>query len=394
MILDKMKYESGDIMRDLSNISPIDESVMTCDEFMLAVAYQCEANMHAIDMAIAGTEYMALRETGQEMVWEGAIGTIIDKAKQGVQWLWEHIQKFFRTVIDVLKKWHIEHFLKKYEDRARGVNVTIKSHVILSVYKEDEKINSDGNKEVSATYRDVFRSFDNGVEDFFIPLYQKFPGISDKIVQAYQISDEKKDIPDEDKFLKEISNELTQDNEFFAEDPGETGKKLLERCGIKGNSQDAETYFCIGASACDFLANYVANTRLIREAYDENKKKIDKDMSTLKKYENTLKDHKVFSNESSKAVHAGVRLINKTGQWLTSINRAVIKALNVYAGFAKKVIVAAATLKTRDDDKNNKNDKKDNNKDKSEDTKNDQEQTNNTKKEFTLFDNIEFYDIV
>ena len=324
---------------DLDSIDPIDESVMTCDEFMLAVAYQCEANMHAIDMAIAGTEYMALRETGQEMVWEGfSIQSIIDKAKQGVQWLWGQIQKFFKTVIDKFNSWRIDNFLKKYKKDAEDKTVNIKTKLVLTT-----KIGTtDINMMELGKILDTWNPFD------------KLATEANNVVKSYQVIADQKDsgkgVEDVDAKLKTISS--TVFNDIKAKDgkdfdnAGEAIKALMDSLGIKGTSNEVNDVQIETNSAIKFLETFVKDKRKIKDMYEENKKKINDDLKNLKKFEKTVKDHKIFSNDASKAVHNGVKVVQKTGKWLTMCNKALIKAMNAYCGLARKAVVAAAALKT------------------------------------------------
>ena len=370
----ELQYDSLDF------VDPIDESVMEADEFMLAVAYQCEANMHAIDMAIAGTEYMALRETGQEMVWEGfSISGIIDKAKQGVQWLWGQIQKFFKTVIDKFNSWRIDNFLKKYKKDAEGKVVNIKTKLIPVLKGSKRSVDMMAIAQIITGWNP----------------YKQLADESNKVVKSYQVVADQKDsgkgVEDIDVKLKEIAATVFpfKDSSGKDFDDGASATRgILEYLGLKGTSNEAKDIQVDANKAIKMLETFVKDKRKIKDMYEENKKKINDDLKNLKKFEKTVKDHKIFSNDASKAVHNGVKVVQKTGKWLTILNRGLIKAMNAYCGLARKAVVAAATLKVEKPSRATVGPE-------SPDMYDTISQFHNMAKgEATLFDAIEFFDIV
>ena len=116
----------------LESVEELGDGVDPMD-FMLQVAYENEMNMKNLDIAIMAEEYVFLRESGQEMVYEDTkLQSIIDKFKSGVKWLWEQIQKFFKTVqkkFDEILKLD-DRFLDKYKDKAAGKTAMINGWAI------------------------------------------------------------------------------------------------------------------------------------------------------------------------------------------------------------------------------------------------------------------------
>ena len=289
----------------LESVSALDESVDPMD-FILQVAYENEMNMKNLDMAIMAEEYMFLRESGQEMVYEGsAITSIIDKFKAGVKWLWENIQKFFKSVMkkidDALKL--DQRFLDKYKKKAAGKTAMIAGNKALmdtdSIKTQAELLMN----KIADKSREVFDELEK----------------NDNAISYDTIDDIMKDLGIGENYF---SNALK----------GVAPKKEQQ----KFSADDAITQFEKSKKVKDG----------IKKIYSDNKKVINEHIKAAKKMESAAKKHKIVPTETSKAIHSTVKVLNKLGSTLTLTNKTYVKIINLARAQYKAIIVAAAAKAT------------------------------------------------
>ncbi len=289
----------------LESVSALDESVDPMD-FILQVAYENEMNMKNLDMAIMAEEYMFLRESGQEMVYEGsAITSIIDKFKAGVKWLWENIQKFFKSVMkkidDALKL--DQRFLDKYKKKAAGKTAMIAGNKALmdtdSIKTQAELLMN----KIADKSREVFDELEK----------------NDNAISYDTIDDIMKDLG-------------IGENYFSNAIKGVAPKKEQQ----KFSADDAITQFEKSKKVKDG----------IKKIYSDNKKVINEHIKAAKKMESAAKKHKIVPTETSKAIHSTVKVLNKLGSTLTLTNKTYVKIINLARAQYKAIIVAAAAKAT------------------------------------------------
>lgn len=289
----------------LESVSALDESVDPMD-FILQVAYENEMNMKNLDMAIMAEEYMFLRESGQEMVYEGsAITSIIDKFKAGVKWLWENIQKFFKSVMkkidDALKL--DQRFLDKYKKKAAGKTAMIAGNKALmdtdSVKTQAELLMN----KIADKSREVFDELEK----------------NDNAISYDTIDDIMKDLG-------------IGENYFSNAIKGVAPKKEQQ----KFSADEAITQFEKSKKVKDG----------IKKIYSDNKKVINEHIKAAKKMESAAKKHKIVPTETSKAIHSTVKVLNKLGSTLTLTNKTYVKIINLARAQYKAIIVAAAAKAT------------------------------------------------
>ena len=289
----------------LESVAALDESVDPMD-FILQVAYENEMNMKNLDMAIMAEEYMFLRESGQEMVYEGsAITSIIDKFKAGVKWLWENIQKFFKSVMkkidDALKL--DQRFLDKYKKKAAGKTAMIAGNKALmdtdSIKTQAELLMN----KIADKSREVFDELEK----------------NDNAISYDTIDDIMKDLG-------------IGENYFSNAIKGAAPKKEQQ----KFSADDAITQFEKSKKVKDG----------IKKIYSDNKKVINEHIKAAKKMESAAKKHKIVPTETSKAIHSTVKVLNKLGSTLTLTNKTYVKIINLARAQYKAIIVAAAAKAT------------------------------------------------
>lgn len=289
----------------LESVSALDESVDPMD-FILQVAYENEMNMKNLDMAIMAEEYMFLRESGQEMVYEGsAITSIIDKFKAGVKWLWENIQKFFKSVMkkidDALKL--DQRFLDKYKKKAAGKTAMIA-----------------GNKALMDT---------DNVKTQAELLMNKIADKSREVFDELEKNDNAISYDTIDDIMKDLG---IGENYFSNAIKGVAPKKEQQ----KFSADEAITQFEKSKKVKDG----------IKKIYSDNKKVINEHIKAAKKMESAAKKHKIVPTETSKAIHSTVKVLNKLGSTLTLTNKTYVKIINLARAQYKAIIVAAAAKAT------------------------------------------------
>lgn len=289
----------------LESVSALDESVDPMD-FILQVAYENEMNMKNLDMAIMAEEYMFLRESGQEMVYEGsAITSIIDKFKAGVKWLWENIQKFFKSVMkkidDALKL--DQRFLDKYKKKAAGKTAMIA-----------------GNKALMDT---------DNIKTQAELLMNKIADKSREVFDELEKNDNAISYDTIDDIMKDLG---IGENYFSNAIKGVAPKKEQQ----KFSADDAITQFEKSKKVKDG----------IKKIYSDNKKVINEHIKAAKKMESAAKKHKIVPTETSKAIHSTVKVLNKLGSTLTLTNKTYVKIINLARAQYKAIIVAAAAKAT------------------------------------------------
>ena len=289
----------------LESVAALDESVDPMD-FILQVAYENEMNMKNLDMAIMAEEYMFLRESGQEMVYEGsAITSIIDKFKAGVKWLWENIQKFFKSVMkkidDALKL--DQRFLDKYKKKAAGKTAMIAGNkALMDIDSAKTQAESLMNK-IADKSREVFDELEK----------------NDNAISYDTIDDIMKDLG-------------IGENYFSNAIKGVAPKKEQQ----KFSADDAITQFEKSKKVKDG----------IKKIYSDNKKVINEHIKAAKKMESAAKKHKIVPTDTSKAIHSTVKVLNKLGSTLTLTNKTYVKIINLARAQYKAIIVAAAAKAT------------------------------------------------
>lgn len=296
----------------LEDAEMLDESTDPMD-FILQVAYENEINMMRLDSAIVAEEYMYLRENGQEMVTEsGKIESVIAKFKKGVQWLWQKIQSFFKTVMAKLDKAMKldQRFLDKYEKKAAGKTGKVTGDTALLNVKG---LSSEGQKIIQdiAKYSDAM--FD-------------------------RLTNDKNVTPDAyvNGALKAIG--------LRSEAEGESAKDIMKAI-VKGYKGKESVAVPANAAIKSFKESKEAKSDL-KKIYTENKKAINAQLKAAKKMETAAKKAKVIPTEQSKAIHGTVKGLNKLGSMMTLVNRTYVKVLNMSRSFSKAVIVAAAAKDT------------------------------------------------
>lgn len=293
----------------LESVAALDESVDPMD-FILQVAYENEMNMKNLDMAIMAEEYMFLRESSQEMVYEETkMQSIIDKFKSGVKWLWENIQKFFKTVMkkidDTLKL--DQRFLDKYEKKAAGKTAMVKGTYGLmgvSVLAEEGKKIIENIATTSDMVFDDLAKHDTATKyDDFKELYEM------------------------------IGIKVTSENDTAS---------AVMRALLKGKKEEKkEQAFKADHAIKEFKASKGVKEDL-KSFYTENKKTINAQIKAAKKMETAAKKYKVVPTETSKAIHSTVKVLNKLGSIMTLVNRTYVKMINMSRAQCKAIIVAAA----------------------------------------------------
>lgn len=296
----------------LESVDALDESVDPMD-FILQVAYENEMNMKNLDMAIMAEEYMFLRESSQEMVYEDLkMQSIIDKFKAGVKWLWENIQKFFKTVmkkIDETLKLD-QRFLDKYEKKAAG-----KTAMVMGIAGFDVNNISKIGQTVIANISDL----------------------SGMVFDDLQ-NDKTTKYDDVQTLIKEVLGEATKGE---ADTP-----KAVTKAMLKGASKKKEQQFKADEAIKLFKESKAAKAEL-KSFYNENKKTINAQIKAAKKMEAAAKRFKVVPTETSKAIHGTVKVLNKLGSLMTLTNRTFVKLINMARAQYKAIIVAAAAKEVK-----------------------------------------------
>lgn len=295
----------------LESVAALDESVDPMD-FILQVAYENEMNMKNLDMAIMAEEYMFLRESSQEMVYEETkMQSIIDKFKAGVKWLWENIQKFFKTVMkkidDALKL--DQRFLDKYEKKAAGKTAMVKGAASLM----DIKSIGEKGKELIGNVAELSSiTFDDLSKKDIAVSYD-----AEQLKDLYRLAGV--DITDENDTTKAVMRALLKD-------------KKEERKEQQFKADDAIKQFKESKGVRESL----------KQCYSENKKAVNAQIKAAKKMESAAKRAKIIPTETSKAIHKTIKVLNKLGSLMTLENRTYVKLINMARSQYKAIIVSAA----------------------------------------------------
>lgn len=295
-------------------------------EFMTQVACEQEMNMQKLDMAIMAEEYVYLRENGEEMVAEaGTVQNIIDKFKKGVDWLWNKITTFFKTVQkklqDAIKL--DDRFLEKYAD-AKKCKEKIKIKTPLDT-------------------TDTSKTFVIG-EGLFVCLAACAGDVYNNI------GTEKKKTADEllQKYYKDMGGVT-----HLKAGKGEaaTAKNIMKKFYKDNTDSDSklakEYEFDPATAFADFKHSKDSKEKL-KKSYASNKKIINTFYKAAKKMESVAKNGRVISTDESKNIHVAVKILNKLGKDITIIDKTMVKVINVQRSLAKQVIVKAATLASGD----------------------------------------------
>lgn len=291
----------------LESVAALDESVDPMD-FILQVAYENEMNMKNLDMAIMAEEYMFLRESGQEMVYEETkMQSIVAKFKAGVMWLWEQIQKFFKTVlakIETVVKGD-KAFLKKYEAKAAGKTAKIKAFSGIMNISNIAIKTTTLLKDIGTKSGTIYDQCNNGnyanAKDIDTAL--GFIGLK----------------PTNDKGMTEL---------------------ILEKICPEYKSTKSEQQISAN-DAITVVRDYADTKKTVKQVYNENKIAINGHLKLAKGLEKDAKDHAVLSTEKSKSIHTVIKVLNKYGSVLTMVNKTYISILNKARAQSRAVIVAA-----------------------------------------------------
>lgn len=298
----------------LESVAALDESVDPMD-FILQVAYENEMNMKNLDMAIMAEEYMFLRESSQEMVYEETkMQSIIDKFKSGVKWLWENIQKFFKEVMrkfDEFLKLD-QRFLDKYESKAAGNTALYKGWT-------EDMLDCDDLADEAEEY------------------ITNIANISDNVFDDLIKSDSNSKYADIKSLVGLVFNESPSAVDNNVDIPKEFMKGMLK--GAKEGK--AERSYKADKIIELFKKSKNARTRL-KSCYNANKKAINAQIKTAKKMESNAKRAKIIPTETSKAIHGTIKTLNKLGSIMTLVNRTFVKLINTARSQQKAIIVAAA----------------------------------------------------
>lgn len=302
------KFEPEVEETTLESVEMLDEGVEPMD-FILQVAYENEMNMKNLDMAIMAEEYMYLRENNEEMVYEATkMESIVAKFKSGVTWLWNQIQKFFKTVmvkIDTIVK-DDKPFLEKYAEKAKGKTVKIKAHPGLT--------------DVGALVKDT---------NAFL----------EKIGKA------SKDIYTQCKAGNYTNSKSTEAALAFIGLAPVEGKnikvQITEVICPKYNTK-VEQKMAANA-AIEVVSAYDDSKKTVKAVYEKNKIAINTHLTLAKALEKDAKSKDDTSAEKTKAIHTTIKVLNKYGSVLTLVNKTVVALLNTARSQSRAVIVAAAT---------------------------------------------------
>lgn len=300
-------------------------SYMDPMEFMTQVACEQEMNMQRLDMAILGEEYMYLRENGEEITNEAAsIQGVVDKFKKGIDWLWEHITKFFKEVqkkVEEALKLD-DRFLSAYAEKAKKVEKVSINTVFHSIegldckttYSQANKYFGDITKQVTAIY--------NRIES--IGKDETYESIKNDAVRA--VFGNNSNYKDESFTAKTVMKAFLQDKN-----------------GKSETNKPADRSFNV-AKLIETFKGSRAQKNLLKSAYNDNKKAISQMYKGAKKLESLAKKHKVLSADASKRIHIGVKVINSLGKDLTIVNKNMVKVMNIQRSTMKKGIVKAASM--------------------------------------------------
>ena len=304
---------------DFDSVEPLDDSVDSMD-FMMEAAFNNELNMRNLDTAIMVQEYTYLKENGEAMVYEaGTISSIITKAKDFVLKIWNDIQKFLAKQADKLTSKMDKMFLDKYKKDAAGNKGKAKGNPELMEYKAYE-----------AAAKKIF----SGIEDCV-----------DMVATAAVWEGADKSTYDDlewENIEKRLVNKVFSGLEGISK--GATFSDVLDKYyeALK-NSKSTDPTPVDANKAIDAFSNIVTSKRAIKDAYNESKKIIDKQIKGLKKYENSAKKLKVIPTETSSLIHKAVRTTNKLSTVLAKFNRVHCKILNASKAYCKAVIINAAS---------------------------------------------------
>lgn len=293
---------------EFDSIEGLDESVDPM-EYIANAIYVNEMNMSNLDKAIMCEEYMYLREHGTEMVYEAVnIKSIIDRAKTAVMNLWNRLKSFLKTQADKLVTKMDEAFLKKYEENA--------------LKGKQGKING---------FKDLFMLGAQGIVDAAEASFKNLNDIADEVYAKASSDDtEDKDYPKFDDFMKKYEKD---------------GEAALVKSELKTAKEASkkETIIVTSTIAIKAYKGILASKNAVKNLYNKSKDNINKQLKSLKALEKTYKSHKVFSTETSKHIHQSVRIINKIGSWLATVNRVELRFLNMLKAQSKAVIINAAS---------------------------------------------------
>lgn len=302
-------------------------------EFMTQVACEQELNMQKLDMAIMAEEYVYLRENGEELVTEaGTIQNIIDKFKKGVDWLWEKITTFFKTVQkklqDTIKL--DDRFLEKYAD-AKKCKAKIK---IKTAFDETDT------SKIFIIGEGLFTCLAATASDVYANIGTEKKKTADELLQKYY-----KEMGGTTHLKAGKGEALTAKNimKKFYNDTTDSDSKLAK-----------EYEFDPATAFADFKKSKDSKEKL-KKSYASNKKIINTFYKAAKKMESVTKRGRVIPTEESKNIHVSVKILNKLGKDITIVDKTMVKVLNAQRSLAKQVIVKAATLASGDVKKSIKN---------------------------------------
>ena len=288
-------------------------------EFMTGVAYECDMNMRNLEMAIVADEFNYLRENGQEMVYEeGRIQSVIDKFKASTKWLWEQIQKFYKSAINKINQVIKldERFLKKYEAKASKGTGVFKGPVPGAIGTE---------------VTNIIKNIGNMENE------------SNKVADKYLNNANYTNIKDDDDKFVETNMETVFKNVFGNSGSDKSKAKDVFASTISKLKEDKSTKKLSGKVACEGLKNCKSLKADLKKAYDQSKKVINSHLKIAKKAESLAKKYKVLPTALSRNIHKVVKVLSTIGKWCVQANKCGVKCVNMMRSTYKAIIVSAAS---------------------------------------------------
>lgn len=315
---------------DFDSVEPLARGVDSM-EFMMESIFNNELNMRNLDTAIMCEEYAYLRENGAEMVYEaGTITNIIEKAKKAILKLWEDIQKFLKDQIEKFTSKAESNFLKKYESKAAGRKVKVKSDPNLFKFGVENTVKN-------AT--DMMTKLEEAAKK----VADDARGIEIKPDDNSEVSTGNPTYTELDEWLKTFN--ATMANIYGAANvkAGYTPSEVIN--SVIAARKDAMEV--TAQSADDAITEYRAlsgekGRKELRKIYEKSRSNINQYLKTLKRMETAAKKFKVIPTDASGEIHKAVRTVNKLGSYTAKVNRGTIKMLNMIKSQCKNIIMVAA----------------------------------------------------
>lgn len=319
----ELQYDNFD------SIEPLAKGVDSM-EFMMESIFNNELNMRNLDTAIMCEEYAYLRENGTEMVYEaGTITNIIEKAKKAILKLWEDIQKFLKDQVEKFTSKAESNFLKKYESKAAGRKVKVKSDPNLFEFGVENTIKN--------------------ATDMMAKLEEAAKKVADD-ARGIEVDSENKEQSTGNPTYTELDDWLKTFNATMVNIYGDANVKSGYTPSEVINSVIAarkDAMEVTTQNADDAITEYRAlsgekGRKELRKIYEKSRSNINQYLKTLKKMEAAAKKFKVIPTDASSEIHKSVRTVNKLGSYTAKVNRGTLKMLNMIKSQCKNIIMVAA----------------------------------------------------